>query len=871
MVTYGSFRLNFEHAACCGCYTHTGPGEARAFADRHIARQYERSRPFQVTHLALELWLDLDHKRVGGVATLDFVRRAEAGTSIELDALGFQLHEVELILSAGHSVRLEPDVGYEYDGDTIAIPLGSQVTAGQIRIRYEAEPKAGLYFLAPDEKVRSRPLQVWSQCQDEDARHWFPCQDKPHVKMTTEIGVTVPHGMTVLSNGEVAVSEVRPGGHYFHYRFDTPQPAYLVTLVVGSFEEWSESVTLPSGRSVALRFLVPIGRLNDARRAFSQTANMMLLMSAKTGIEYPFSSYSQVVVSDFIFGGMENTTATTMYEHILLDERAAIDVESHDLVMHELAHQWFGDLVTCRDWSQAWLNEGFATFMELVEREARLGSDEMERALLGDLDVYLGEANGDYQRPIVCRDYEEPIDLFDRHLYQKGGLVLHMLKRKLGEATFWRGVHAYLSENQRGIVDTPIFQRAMESVSGLSLERFFDEWVYRPGHPEVTCSLSYADGLTEISFEQKPSASEAAVFELELEASIFFDGEWRSFKKTVASKKDVLVVRTGTRPKGIVVNPSLNFVAPTTVQGPEDWFVYGAEHAPTAYGRVQAIEALKKRYGERSLLALCRVARAEQASWIVREAAVDALSGLRTGRATLALLDAAKSTASKVRRAAAKALGNLDGEVARAPLIGLLTDPSYLVVATGARALGALQDESLEGHLRPLLAQDSWGDVVRMGAIDGLAQIANDEVMKTLFTQTEYGIPLRARRAAIAAVGRVGEGRKAREQLVRQLRDKDPYVRSTTLRALTQLGDPAAKAAIAQILDQESDGRVRRPAKKALAHLGTDKRTAVARTQRDILELESEIRTLKVRLSRLDASIKGPKEHKSKKKKKDKS
>jgi aminopeptidase N len=868
MISHGSFRLNFEHAACA-CHGLSRTSEAKAFADRHVTRQYERSRPFQVTHLDLDLWLDLDHKRVGGTATLDFVRRAESGTALELDALGFLIREVELITSPGYSLLLAPDVGYEYDGETLRIFVDGSVTGAQVRIRYEAEPKAGLYFLAPDDKVKTRPLQVWSQCQDEDARHWFPCQDKPHVKMTTEIRVTVPHGMTVLSNGELAQSEIRQDGHFFHYRFDTPQPAYLVTLVVGIFDEWSENLTLPSGRNVLLRYLVPLGTVLDAKRAFSETANMMLLLSEKTGIEYPFSSYSQVVVSDFIFGGMENTTATTMYEHILLDERAAIDVESHDLVVHELAHQWFGDLVTCRDWSHAWLNEGFATFMELVEREARLGRDEMERALLGDLDVYLAEAGGDYQRAIVCRDYEEPIDLFDRHLYQKGGIVLHMLKKKLGDATFWKGVQLYLRENQRGIVDTPVFARAMEAASGLSLERFFDEWVYRPGHPEVTCTLSYADGLTEVTFEQKPSTGDAAVFELELEASIFFDGEWRTFKKTVDSKKDALVVRTGTRPKGVVVNPSLAFVTPLTLHGPEDWFVYGAEHAPSAYGRVQALEALKKRYGERSLLALSRVTRDESASWIAREAAIGSLAGLRTGRATSALLDAAKSPAPKVRRAAARALGNLEASVAKAPLTELLADPSYLVVAASARALGTLKDESVEASLRPLLDQNSWAEVVRTGAIDGLAQISNEEILNTLFAQTEYGVPLRARRAAIAAVGRVGEGRKSREQLIRQLRDRDPHVRATVLRALTQLNDPAAKPAIAQILEQESDGRVRRPAKKALAQLGSDRRGAVAKTQRDLLELESELRTLKTRLSRLEGSNKS-KERKEKKKKKDK-
>src|SRR5262245_13082317 len=186
---------------------------------------------------------------------------------------------------------------------------------------------------------------------------------------------------------------------------------------------------------------------------------------------------------------METTTATTMYEHILLDERAAIDVTSDDLVAHELAHQWFGDLVTCRDWSHAWLNEGFATFMEHVDREAHKGRDEYDLGLAADLAAYLAEANTRYRRPLVCQDYEAPIDLFDKHLYEKGSLVLHMLRRKLGDEDFWASVRTYLEKHRGGIVETRDLMRAFEETSGKSLERFFEHWVFRPGHPMLGVTI----------------------------------------------------------------------------------------------------------------------------------------------------------------------------------------------------------------------------------------------------------------------------------------------------------------------------------------------------------------------------------------------
>ena len=228
------------------------------------------------------------------------------------------------------------------------------------------------------------------------------------------------------------------------------------------------------------------------------------------GVPYPWNKYAQIVVSDFIFGGMENTTATTMYEHLLLDERAALDVTSDDLIAHELAHQWFGDYVTCRDWSHGWLNEGFATFFEHIDLEHKLGKDEYQYALRGDLDAYFAEANGRYRRPIVCQDYEAPIDIFDRHLYQKGGLVLHMLRTALGDDVFWSSVRAYLKKHARSIVETRDLMRALEEVSGRGLEQFFEQWVYRPGHPELEVKVEHEGGVLNIGVKQTQKVDKEA-------------------------------------------------------------------------------------------------------------------------------------------------------------------------------------------------------------------------------------------------------------------------------------------------------------------------------------------------------------------------
>ncbi len=486
--------MTFEHrhhARCaCGSALSSQAAASRPFALAGAKRVYERSRPFAIHHIALVLELQVEQKAIRGTATLDVARVDPAAAEIALDAVGFDIEAVEARLYREGAFA---PAAHVYDGETLRVTLPAGAGAAQIRVAYRAVPRRGIYFLAPDEHVTDRPRQVWTQCQDEDARHIFPCHDKPHVKQTTEVTVTVPAGWYALSNGEL-VSE---SAGTFHWKMSEPHPSYLFTLVAGEFARIDDEVD-----GVPLSYLVPRGREADGRRTFARTPAMIRRFGAILGVPYPWNKYAQVVVSDFIFGGMENTTATTMYEHILLDERAALDVSSDDLIAHELAHQWFGDLVTCRDWSHGWLNEGFATFMEHVDRESHLGRDEYDYGVKGDGEAYFGEARGRYKRPIVCQDYEAPIDIFDRHLYEKGACVLHMLRRELGDALFFGGVRAYLTRHRKSVVETRDLMRALEEVSGRSLERFFEQWVYRPGHPELEIKIEHEGEVLTVTVKQ---------------------------------------------------------------------------------------------------------------------------------------------------------------------------------------------------------------------------------------------------------------------------------------------------------------------------------------------------------------------------------
>jgi aminopeptidase N len=833
----------------CACSSAGSP-----FALAGTERKYERSRPFRIPHLALDLALDFETKSVFGSATLDFERVAPSATELPLDAIGFELESVRLDAGKGFA-----DAAFDYDGDTLTVRGLEHVNVGKIEIVYRATPRRGMYFLEPDEKVKQRPKQVWTQCQDEDARHFIPCHDKPHVKMTSELKVTVPNGFVALSNGELIDSQMPAGKKpwVYHFRLDQPHPSYLLTLVAGNFTIIDDRPAELGSKQVPIRYYVPPARKKDTARSFGETPRMIELFSRLTGVPFPWQRYSQIVVSDFIFGGMENTTATTMYEHVLLDERAVLDISSNDLVAHELAHQWFGDFVTCRDWSHAWLNEGFATFMEHVEREDRLGRDEYDYGVSSDNDTYLHEASARYSRPIVCRDYAEPIDLFDRHLYEKGGLVLHMLRRKLGEEAFWSGVRSYLEAHAYGVVETNDLQRALEKVSGRSLERFFDSWVYRPGHPELKVKVAWDDGLLSISVKQAQKLGDTAEFHFELELEIGTRaGAVSRHKKSISAATDTFVIALAERPAFVAFDPELRVLGELTFDAPSDMLRAQLAHATRAISRVRAADALSRRDDPPSIEALKKSLSNQSEAWMVRAEAARALGKIRAEEAFSALAAEASAEHPKVRRAVAAALGNFKtAEAAKLLEKRAKSDPSYLVEAESVRSLGRTRQPEVLPVIVSLLDRPSWAEVSRAGALDALGTLRDERALPEVLKRTQYGVPTRGRRAAIAALVQISDGRKVREHLEDLLDDKDPHLKIDVVAALQSLGDPKSRGPLHRAKERELDGRVLRRLREALRDMGEHKAATERKRLNDELEsVRSDLSELKARLSKLEAS-----------------
>jgi len=456
----------------------------REFAFPGTRARWAPDRVVDIQHLALALEVDPARRSVVGSVTLRCRVIADDTRSVELDAVELT---IDRVTADGAAAR------FRHDGKKLRIELPSPAAAGAelvLAIGYRGAPRRGLYFIGPSEAYPGKPVQIWSQGQDEDSRYWFPCYDYPNNRTTSEVIATVPEKFTVISNGALIATSANTAAktRTFHWRHDVPHSAYLITLAAGEFTMIEER----AGDTPVTYYVHP-GREDDARRAFGNTPRMIQFFERIIGVPYPYAKYAQVAVSDFIFGGMENTSATTQTADTLHDARAHLDFKSDPLVAHELAHQWWGDLLTCRDWAHAWLNEGFATYFEALWCEENLGPDEFAWNVRQDREGYLDEDANHYRRPIVCNRYRTPIDLFDRHLYEKGSLVLHMLRRITGDDLFYKSLNLYCTRHRGGNVITQDLQRAFEDTTGRNLDWFFDQWVYKEGHPEIEVSSSFDD------------------------------------------------------------------------------------------------------------------------------------------------------------------------------------------------------------------------------------------------------------------------------------------------------------------------------------------------------------------------------------------
>ncbi|MBI3542600.1 MAG: DUF3458 domain-containing protein, partial [Deltaproteobacteria bacterium] len=795
----------FELSLKCRCASTSLP-RASQFYLPEAKPQYAPDRLVDIEHIKLELVVDLAAKSLKGTCTTDFRAVAPAVGKISFDAIDLVVEQV--FDASGGELR------FDQQPSKLTVYLRKAPQPGEhskVIIKYRVtEPRAGLYFIAPDKDYPDRPMQLWTQGQDQDNRYWLPCHDAPNEKAATEMVVTVDERFTAISNGKlqnVAHDKDRKT-KTFHWKQSIPHASYLITLCVGEFVEMKDAWKDSRGHEIPVQYFTLPGRERETKLAFGKTPKMLEFFSKKIGIDYPYEKYAQVVAWDFIYGGMENTSATTQTEYTLHPEGVELDYSSEPLVAHELAHQWFGDLLTCKEWSHAWLNEGFATYFESLWMESEHGKDEFLYEIFMNEKTYKGE-DGAYRRPIVTNVYLSPSDIFDRHLYEKGARVLHMLRRLVGDELWWKAINRYVTAHYAKTVETVDLQRAFEETTGRALSWFFEQWVFRGGHPDVDASYEWIDDKKQVKLtvaQKQPPDDLTTLFRLPLQFKIATsDGEY-VHEIELATAEQTYWFSCADKPKFVSLNPENATLGNWKLNPGRELLANQLNLDKDVMGRVFAARALAKDSSRQSVDALGE-ALAREKFWGVQLEICEALGEIGSPRCQEYLVkNWAEIRHPKARKSAIRALGLFRNEatlevVERA----LKSDPSPLVQYEAGIALGKMKTSGIFEKLSAALGKrDSWHDYYDRGVIQGMAELrADDRVLPLILKCTRPGQSIFLRRDAVDALARFGAARPAVviDTLMELTRDTNFFVRLLAVDALARLGDDRAVPALMRVAD----------------------------------------------------------------------
>jgi aminopeptidase N len=419
------------------------------------AKAESRVAPFDVTHYDAQVEPDIANKTVRGKVSIRLIVRAKNQSAIDLD--GGEL-TIDAVSEGARALK------FTRSGRRLSVSLARAAKAGERReleIEYHGAPRFGIRFF-PE---RAQVYTVFSTSQ------WLVCVDAPDDKATLRLNLILPAGLKAVANGSLISERALPNERVSQeWRQETPVPTYVFGFAAGRFRVLTEQ---QRGRP-QLRYLAEKFSDDELRRIFRDTADMISFYEGRAGVRYADKIYTQVLAA----GGVEQEMSgfTVMREsygaEVLKNER--------DLWLgaHELAHQWWGNMVTNRDWTHFWLNEGMATFMAAAYIEHRFGREEYLREIEKSRAEYQKVLDAGKDRSLVFPDWTRPTREDRTLVYDKGAYVLHLLRAELGERLFWTGIRRYTRAYFGKSVTTPEFQIMMERASGKDLSEFFARWVY---------------------------------------------------------------------------------------------------------------------------------------------------------------------------------------------------------------------------------------------------------------------------------------------------------------------------------------------------------------------------------------------------------
>ena len=691
-------------------------------------QKVEPIRNYDVLHYTIRLRFDAGAKTFWGENTITFAPLDDGFRECVLDAESMKI----LSVTDAQGMALK----FKQHPRSLTVQLGAPRSRGEkisFTIAYVARdprPDPLKYGMPADYHLG---LTFWPETPDhpplistmsfpEGARHWFPSNDVPADKATSDIFITVDEKQRAVSNGRlVEVKEDKAGKvRTFHWAQEKPHSTYLFVIAAGPYEILDEADS-----DIPLQYWVYPKDVGNARRSFSRTAEMMQFFGNEFGYAYPWAKYDQITIPG-IGGGAESTSATVLGHVTIHDARAEQDFSSVPLVAHEAAHQWWGDLVTMRSWSDTWLNEGFATYSEYLFALHAAGEDEAAVNLLNKKQSYLKEAREKYTRPIVFDRYKFPNDLFDRHSYEKGALVLNMLRFLIGDDAFRGGIKHYLERYAFRSVDTEDLRQTLEGVSGQQLGWFFDQWVYRPGHPVLEISYRWEERRKKVVLhvEQKQErVHDTPIFRAPVLIGITSAAGKTTQKVWLTKQSEDIELDVSSKPLLVRFNEGNHLLAEVSFRKTDEELLFGLKHDDVV-GRMWAAGELAKSVANSRIVTALMQAATHDPFWAVRVSAVEALAQSHSPEHVEFLRERALDRNSKVRVAALHALGAYRSRDLLPFLIERFQgDDSYLAQAEALRGIGTSGDPNLAGFLRKAATIKSPRNVLKDAAEAALVQI----------------------------------------------------------------------------------------------------------------------------------------------------
>ncbi len=657
-----------------------------------------------ILHTKLQVSFDWRKQHLNGIANLTIKPYFYPTNKLRLDAKGFLIEGIWLINEGGKKL-----LKFDYDTLEINIELDRTYTREEnyeIEIVYTARPNEldsegslaitsdkGLYFINPLGEDSSKPQQIWTQGETEASSCWFPTIDKPNEKTSQEIFITVEDRFKTLSNGAfMSTVKNEDGTRTDHWKQEKPHAPYLFMMAIGDF-----SVTEDKWRNLVVNYYLEKDYGKHAQQIFGNTPEMLEFYSNVLKYDYPWDKYSQVVVRDFVSGAMENTSATIHFEGLNLSSRDLLDRTHEDIIAHEVVHQWFGDIVTCESWANLPLNESFATYGEYLWFEYKYGRDKADYHIYRDMRAYMNEAKSEVKQ-LIRYYHEDKENMFDAHSYQKGGRVLHMLRKYVGDDAFFAGLNKYLKDNEFKAVEIHQLRLAFEEITGEDLNWFFNQWFLSDGHPNLTIAYSWDDSLNimSVNTEYDKVGNEQHKYRMPIAIDLYFGEDVQRHLVQIYEFKETFNFPCNSKPDLVNVDAEKMLLCNKDDQKDIESYKFQLANAPLYLDRREAVAALKDKQEEMPKLKNQIASALEDPFWGIRGFALRELEVKKEDEALVARIKrlTKNDPEAAVRSTAINTLTELADSTLLPFILSCKGDSSYSVVSAVLKAVSHLDEAS---------------------------------------------------------------------------------------------------------------------------------------------------------------------------------